>query len=241
MPSTIQSSGGPQPAGTPLAIDPVFQAIRASIRPLEYTLGGPNGKVLGHYRACVATGTTVSIAAAGVLSYLRWTDPNNYFVLQRLQVASYIAATITTSTPVDVAAYVSRGATAAGSAGNAVTMGGANQKNRALMGSSLVSDFRVATTGALTAPTGRVVDANPFAISPLSATFNLTVAGSATFDVLSTDKSFDLYKWDALGQHPIVLSPGAGESIELQEFTAGPVTGGIRFYFTFEWAEVAVF
>lgn len=223
--------------GIQASIDQLRGSQRTSISPLDHADSG--GNLLGHYRAAIATGTTVSIGAAGILAYLHWTDPSRFCVLMRIAVGASLASTITTAVAVDLAAVVSRGWTANGSAGNAVTMGGNNQKNRYTMNPSLVSDFRVATTGALTRGASGTADANPFALTPMAASWNIQNPGTATFNNQCNNTIFDLYKWDAHGQHPIVLTNN--EALELQEFTAGPATGGIRWYFTLEWAEVSGF
>jgi hypothetical protein len=223
--------------GQELAVDPTFLAARVALRPLEYA---SQGTVLGHFRATVITGTTVSIGAKGILSYLRWTA-SSYAVIERLTLNSaYVASTITTGVIVDAAAYIRRGSTAAGSGGNAVTIGGNNQKMRASMGASLVTDMRVATTGALTAPTNGTQDANPIGYTLTPSTFVTTAPVSGTPATATLGIApVDLFKWDALGAHPPVLV--AGESVEFVEYTAGPATGGIAFAMTYEWAEVVLF
>ncbi len=230
--------GGPQQPGVEAIVDPSRGAQRTSISPLDHTYGG---RILGHYRVVAITGTTVSIGAKGVLAYLRWTDGSNFAVVTRASVlASYVASTITTGTVVDAALYVRRSSTAAGSGGGAVTVGGDNQKLRKNMGGTLVTDLRIATTGALTAPTGGTQDANPMGYALLPSTFQTTApASGAPVTATLQFAPIDLYKWDALGQHPIILS--AGDDVEFCEYTAGPTTGGIAFSFLFEWAEVAAF
>jgi hypothetical protein len=217
--------------GQELAVDPVFAALRSSIRPLEYTAGG---LILGHYSAAVTTGTTVSIGAGGIYSYLRWapTSGVGFLALMRVSALAIISSTITTGVPVDLALQIGRGSTAAGSGGNAVTIGGNNQKNRLSMGGSLVTDMRIATTAALTAPTGNTNDANPvgFDVTPLSGQTATTTAPGP---------KIDLYKWDSHGKHPIILQNG--ETAFLNAVTAGPTTGGIKWYFDWEWAEVPAF
>src|SRR5438105_9133167 len=142
MPRTTIVGGGLTQAGPELMVDPSFNAARVALRPLDYA---SLGQVLGHYRCAVATGTTVSVGAAGVYCYLRWTNPQ-YLVLMRISTIQIIAATITSAVTVDLSLNIARGALSAGSGGTAVQMqtGG---KARMTMGNSLVSDFRIATTG----------------------------------------------------------------------------------------------
>ncbi len=50
----------------------------------------------------------------------------------------------------------------------------------------------------------------------------------------------DVYNWNKFGQHPVVLS--TNEGIFLETVTAGPITtGGLKYYFEWSWAEVAIF
>lgn len=233
----LESGTGPgSKIGTEAILDALRGAGRFSLSPLDYS--DLNGNLLGSYRAAGATGTTVSIGAAGILSYLRWSDPTRLAVITRVQVAAYIAATITTAAAVDVALVVSRGSTGAGSGGGVINVAAGMQKMRKVMGDSLVTDARIATTGALTRPTAGTADTSPIVATPLTANFNIQNPGTATFVNGHTSQLIDLYKYEPT-EHPLILSPG--ESLELQEFTAGPVTGGIRFYVTYSWTELAIF
>jgi len=237
----MESGTGPgSKIGTEAIVDSLRGAQRFSNSPLDYS--DPSGNLLGFYRATAITGASVSISAGGILAYLRWSDASRYMALMRIQASVSISGAITAATVVDLGAYVSRGASASGSGGNAVAVTGNNNKSRASMGSSLVADFRVGTTGALTRPTSATADANPFAATALPLQVMTNATGTvATLGVGAGVTVQDLYKWDVNGSHPIILSPGAGESIELQEITAGPTTGSLKWYLTFEWAELAAF
>src|SRR5438132_2192936 len=233
----IESQQNP---GVVLETDPAHRAGRISVRPLDHTT--LQGKVLGHYRVVAVTGTTVSVAAAGVLSYLRWTDPTNFLVLIRCEANIAVPAAITAATVVDLGLFIGRGGSAAGSGGGAINLLGNNQKNRVNMAPSLITDARVATTAALTAPTSRVADAAPIGAAAWAMLSAPTLGSGASTAVAVGAGEYlpiPLYKWDGLGQYPIVLS--ANEDIEAQLITAGPVTGGIKYYITWEWAEVVAF
>jgi hypothetical protein len=220
--------GGTIQVGPELSVSPTFNAAAVCVKPLEY---GNLGQMLGHYRATGITGTTVSISGAGILASLRWADPSRFLVLGRIAVCTLIPSTITTATVVDPAAYIVRGFTTDNSGGTAVALTSGKQRVRSNMASSLVNSLQVATTSAIAAGT-RTPDSAPFAaLSMTMIPDNKTVVSASLW--------YDLYRIDCMGQHPVVLSNNEG--IEIQEVTAGPATGGIRFYFTFEWAEVASF
>lgn len=234
---TLESGTGPgSKLGTEQIIDALRGALRFSLSPVDHS--DVNNNQLGFYRVAGATGTTVSIGAAGILSYLRWSDTSRFLALLRVQVGAYIAATITTAAAVDCALTVSRGSTAAGSGGAALAVSAGMQKMRKSMGDSLVTDCRIATTAALTRPTGGVLDTNPMIVLPMKASFNIQNPGTATFVNGHVDSLVDIYRWDPV-DHPLILHPG--DTAEVQEFTAGPTTGGIRWYVNYSFAELAVF
>lgn len=231
--------GGLLVPGVEAQVDPGHNALRVGVMPLDHT--SPYG-VLGHYRANLITGTTVSLAANSPIASIRWADATRLFVLMRIEASSQVAAAITAATLVDLEAIIARGFTAADSAGTAIVLTGNNQVNRsqgqAAMKPSSVADMRVAATGQLTAGT-RTLDGVGFGFASwqmlsaptLGATANTAVAVGA-----GEDTSRILYKWDGLGQYPITL--GTNEGIILRNSSAGPVTGGIRYAITVEWAEV---
>lgn len=224
--------------GSELLIEPQMQAARTRNVPLDYVFGG---RVMGQYRASFITGTTVSIAAGGILAYMRVDDKTSYVAIQKITAAVAVSAAITVVTLADLAAFIARGSTAAGSGGAALTMG-VNNKKRRVMADSLVSDIRVATTAALTRPTTASPDAQPFAAAcfPLKVSPDIGATAAATCAVGVASPIVELYKADtANGEHPILL--GLNEHLELQEFTAGPVTGGLKWYITIDWAEVAAY
>lgn len=223
--------GGVIQQGVEQVVDPTFNAARVAIRPLDYQ---NLGQFLGHYSVAKNTGTTVSIGAGGTLAYLRWTDSSRYCVPLKVRVSAVVASAISTGTIVDVGLFQGHGSSGAGSGGNSVVPGTTNKARAAIMANSLVTEFRIATTAALTTPTGATVDAQAYAYAHLANSFALTNTFTNCVAPI-----IDLYKADATGEHPIVLS--ANDFLQVQEVTAGPTTGGIQFGFTFEWAEVSVF
>src|SRR5438105_195393 len=138
--------GGLLVPGVEAQVDPSHNALRTSILPLEHA--SPYG-ILGHYRANLITGTTVSLAANAPIASIRWADATRLFVLMRLEATAQVAAAIAAATLVDLEAIVARSFTIADSSGTAIALGGLNQLNRSQgMKSSLVTDMRVSTTPA---------------------------------------------------------------------------------------------
>ena len=241
MPGVVRSGVGlGSKPGVEGVVDAIRGAQRTSLGPIDHS--DLNGNLLGFYRATAITGASVSIGAAGILAYLRWSDLGRYLMLLRVSAAVAISGAITAVTVADLGLYLSRGSTAAGSGGNALTLSGNNAKLRQNMGPTLVTDARVGTTGALTRPTGGTVDSNPIGASAFPLLVPSNATGTAVLGAVGmATPAQDLYKWDALGAHPVILTPGAGETIEVQEITAGPTTGSLKWYLTFEWAELAYF
>jgi len=230
MPQTRIIGGGNIQPGAELTVEPLYGAMRAVARPLDYTWGN---RPLGHFAFAGETGTTAGIAAKGAMFYLRNSDPTALIVVEKIRCSAIIAAAITTGVVVDIGAWVARNSTAAGTGGTLPTLGGNNQRMRISMGTSLVTDLRIATTAALTLPTGAVMDTNPFAAAITQLSFQTTTTAIAGQPIT------DLYDNIAHGAHPVILS--SGEVLVLAPLTAGPVTGGIEWSFEVHWAEVALY
>ena len=96
------------------------------------------------------------------------------------------------------------------------------------MGSPLLAGLWIGTTANVIAGTW-VLDSQGMGSAAMQVT--TTALGSA--DVK------DLYKWDVLGQHPLVYGPNEGWVLRnIQVYPTSLVMTG---YLTFEWAELAVF
>lgn len=226
--------------GTEAVVDPLYGAPRVSLRPVDHQDGVGNN--LGYYAVGIMSGATASIGAAGILASLRWTDPSRFLALLAIRAGYSVLTAVTAATPMDLGAYLSRGATAQATGGNTPTVGVNNMKARTTMGTSLVAsgELRVASASAITRGTTGAADANPFAIANLPPKVSPDIgATAATGLAAGTGRDMqDLWRWDPT-KHPIILA--ANEAIELQQITAGPVTGTVKWYFVFEWAELAAY
>lgn len=210
-------------------VDPTFRAGRVSLRPLEYQT--IQGKILGHYSA-VATNTASAFAAASNQAAFRWGDPTNFCVIQRVWAAVNVVTAVTAQAtgPLQLfiaRQYSARDATAATSV--AFTASGTNRL-RGIMSGSLIGvngNFDVGNVAAGVTGGTKVVDTNPIGFIPLS--------GLVT---IGTSVSGDLYKWDKLGGHPIVLAANEGLLVQNTTLLA---TGTVSLTIGIEWAEVAAF
>jgi hypothetical protein len=238
MPQTQVIGGGLRDPGSPLAVDPSFLAARVALRPLEYA---QVGQVLGHYAVAQVSGATASIAAGGILGSLRWADASRFCVLMGIRAGWAVTGAVTLAAVMDLQATIARAFsvdfTTAATAANLATPANTNKMRQSMGGSLMgVNGPRICTTAVQSGQTA-TVDANPFAatvwVNQPSGNATLTQA------VGVAGQMQDVYNWNKLGQHPVVLS--ANEGVFLQTISAGVVTGTIKYYFEWSWAEVAIF
>lgn len=202
-----------------ITVTPTFGAGNVSLKPIEYG-------AYGHFRVVASTGATVSLTAGDPILSWRWTSTSANAILLRLEVASNISSNITTAVNFDLQAQKATSWTASDSAGTAIS---SPTRGRTTMGASQLGDFRIATTGKLTAGT-RTLDTNAFGFTNLPMTPTITNVGSATFSPI------DLYKWDVTGEHPLLFVANEGFVVTIP--VAANTSGGVRHTFTVEWAEV---
>ena len=217
-------------------------AWRASISPIEWKT---QGEVLGFYAAAQVSGAVASLAAGGNIAGIRWTDLNHQLLLTRIQVGAAVASVATTATVLDAQATIVRGFTQAfGSFNTNLSMAATPNTNkyRVNFGQSLlgVNGPQICTTGAL-AGGSLTADTAPFSMTSFANLVAVTTTGTAVLMPVGAVAApmQDLYKWDNLGTHPIVL--GSGEGLVVQNVTAIPVTGAIKYYVRWEWTEVKGF
>lgn len=211
-------------------VDPTHAAARMSIRPLDWTNSsiGP-GKILGHYRAFGQTSAAAFTNGVN-LGVFRWTDPTNFCVIMRVYATLTVVTAVTAQRTDPLLAFVTRSYTAAdGTNATALTISGQSQAMRRSMGASLMTGNMAVASAAGGASGGTSTkDSNAFGALALNG-----VGG------LGTAVAGDLYKWDQLGQHPIVLSQNEG--LQLQWGATTLATGTITVGFGVDWAEVAAF
>ena len=222
-------------AGTVAEVDgTLFRAQRTRATPIDYG-------ALGHYRVSAVSGILPAVLAAGAVVYsFRWGNTPNLGVLLKLRtrflpLTLFTAATLNDSTSFD--AVVARSFTASHTGGTTLTPTGNNAKCRTSMGTSLITDLRIATTAALAAGT-LTLDAFPFAQSIRKA--NRVNPAAATEETIqpTTDgmeMDFDM----AAGDHPLVFAQNEGFIIRNR--TVWPAAGTGQLMVQCVWAEVASF
>ena len=210
-------------------IDPTYNALRASLRPIEYkpVVGGLIG---GHFRLGCQTGTmTAGIASAAQVFQVWWNSPTKLFLLKLFKVqcatGTGFAAT-TLGCPLEL--IVGHGATSAGSGGTAITLkANQNRMRQDMGGSELASsgEIRVASVGAVTAAGGQVLESS--AIGECMGAPNATLAQSPEMFLFDSKEH---------GDHPLTLV--TGDTLVVR--TLNPAATGTWYAdFTMAWAEVA--
>lgn len=211
-------------------VDPSFQSQRTSVRPLEYApVNGPLG---GHYGIGMMTGLMAAgIASAAQVFQMRWADNTRFFILKKLTVqcstATGFAAT-TVGAPLEL--IIGHGSTASGSGGAAAAPTSISNKMRQNMASTAFltsGEVRIATTAALTAATGQVLEAAP--ISGCMGADNRTLVSTPVMN---------LFEQRDAGDHPLVLNTGDTLVVRTNSPAA---TGTWQAYFTMDWLEVVQF
>jgi hypothetical protein len=208
-----------------LAVDNVFKALRASIRPMD-TAG------LGQYSTGQFTGI-LAAATTGEIFQFRWPDATRVCVIRKVTVSAVVSTTFfAAGVPVQIDLIKSTGWSGQGTGGTAIAVA-ATLKKRSSFGSSLTTsgDIRIATTAALGAGT-KTLEANSLAAvaapGPITASLNGLILPPT-----------DLWESDAsdLG-HPLVLIQNEGFSVRA---VAVPGTGTWTAAVRVDWAEVATF
>lgn len=200
-------------------VDPTRKALRMSPSPIE---------AFGHYSIGVQTGAiAATVAAAGDLFHMYWADSVKNFLLKKLVVGATTGTVYTTLSGLPLELVIAHNASAVGSGGNAVTMNQSNRLRQTFPPSALAAsgEIRYASTAALTAPTGFIVETNALADVP-GAGFSLGTIANQTL-------------WDPYGiDHPLILQKG-----DVLIVRAGPAGGGASgvavLSFSMQWAEIS--
>lgn len=183
-----------------MQVDPSHQAPRVSIRPAEHgSAAGVNG---GHYMVSSITGLMAAgIASLAQVFQVRWADPTKIFVLKKLWVqCSTATGFAATSQGAPLELIIGHGSTANGSSGTAIAPTSVSSKMRSTMATSAFNtsgEIRIATTAALAAATGQVLEAAPIG----------TCTGADNRTLVSTPPMYLFEQRDA-GDHPLVLQTG---------------------------------
>jgi hypothetical protein len=223
---------------TPVIIDPSFGAVRESLRPLEYNYPSAT---LGLYRLAVITSAAQWSANSNVFA-ARWAPaaPNSSALAVLLRLRASLAIAAAGITPVaqrvdPLVAFVARQYTARDTTNaTAITISGHNAKLRTSMGTTLFANIDVASAAAGLSSGTKTVDGNAFGTMQMSA-------GAAFVSIGTGVLTADMYNWQTLGQHPVVLSPNEGILVQWGATALTTTTATALITIEMEWAEVLAF
>jgi len=196
-----------------------YRALIVSQKPVEYG-------ALGIYRKSLLSGTMAAALAANANIYAwRWGDATRLGVVQKVTLDGLVgSATAFTAGFGNVRMMAARSYTASSSGGTGGTLTGNNSKLRTSMGTTLLTDVRIASTAALTAGTF-TADTDPMALVSLS--FGIVVSVQYTGQVV-------LFGEDIGPSQPYVCVQNEGFTLQ----ATVPATGTWQFGVTTTWAEV---
>ena len=203
-------------------VDAQFQALKTSMRPLNYSPGG------GYYRIAknFVVGPGATIAANGGIFSFRWTSATKIALVVFFRWHWVVTTAFTGGQYIDHALYIARSWSSDDTGTNtaALTMTGNNAKKRTSMVTSSAGQILYATSNSFTAGT-RTLDANPLM-------YKGNWGSAQGFEPVEyTSLSIDVDH-----EHPIVLA--TNEGLVLNNITVFPVAGVLQMSVEMAWAEV---
>lgn len=218
MPLQIQGNSGvvADVSGT------LYRSIKVQQMPVDYGS-------LGSYRKSLISGTMAAgLAGNSEIFQFRWTDVTRLCIIQKVLLDGLGgSATAFTAGFAKVDLVPARSWTAAGSGGTAGTITGNNGKMRTAMGTTLVGDIRIASTGALTAGT-KTLDTDAI------GQFTFTIGTGTSIQYAN---NIPLLGEDIGPTPPLVLASNEGFVVR----ATVPATGTWHFGITVVWTELTAY
>lgn len=208
-----------------------FRAVRVTGRPINYGS-------LGMYRLGMHSGTiAAALAANAELFQFRWPDATNLALVYKVSISAGANVAASAAALGSIVMAAARSWSAAGSGGTRAVLTGNINKLRTSMGTSLVNDAGIASTGALTAGTKTIDHAtsNLGAVAFGIGTGAITAATNLSF--LDDVRLFDA---DGEGMHPLIHAQNEGFIIR-NGTVAFPAAMTWVLAVNVVWAEAAAF
>lgn len=184
--------------------------------------------VLGAYRIAVMTGVYSALAAGSILFSARWGDATRAALVTRARLFVNTTTAATVAGMIDRDLVIVRSFSASDAGGNQIILTGNNNKLRSSHGTSLFTDMRIASTGALTPGTG-TADGQALGL--------IGKQGAATEAVGLTIPPEDLFLYNVDSNYAGVLVQNEGVRVRIP--TSMPTTIAQRTSVTLEWLELA--
>src|SRR6266566_8764473 len=185
----IQGNGG-----TNAEVETNTRALRTVVRPIDYGS-------LGIYSVGAASGTmALNLAANSPIYSFRWGNASNLALVRKVLLSAGDTSTAFTAGVFTFNMFIARSFSASDTGGTSILPTSNTGKLRTSMGTTLLTDLRIASTATLTAGT-RTKDGQPCSSvstsDPATAGDNIILPGTAL--------------WDArVGEHPIVFAQNEG-------------------------------
>ena len=206
-----------------------FRAIKVTAMPIEVG-------ALGFYQASMVSGTiAAALAASAVLFAFRWGDATRLAALSSLKVNFKPLTPFTAATLTDFGfdAFTGRAYSASHTGGTAATLTGNSFKTRTSQGTTLLTDMRMATTGALG---GGTVTLDGQALTSSLGYPQRVNPAAATEEVLAAIPVINWSADTANGGHPLIFA--ASEGFVIRNRTVWPAAGTGILQVECRWAEV---
>lgn len=207
-----------------------FRALRVTNRPINYGS-------LGYYRVGALSGTiAAALAANSEVFQWRWSDGTNLGLVYKVQISAGANVAASAAAITGFRMTAARSWSAAGSGGTRLTMTGNNAKLRTSMGTSLVNDVGISSTGALTAGTKTLdaTDLGAVSIGILTGAITVAVNGN----ILNAGDGI-LFDADGEGFHPLVCAQNEGFVVRSGVIFPAAMTWQLGVHCV--WAEAAAF
>lgn len=211
-------------------VDQSYQALRVSLRPLEFNM---QGQVGGHFAMAVTFSNTAGgPAAASQLFSMRWAETKFLYVLKRVMASAATTTAFTTAQAVDLDIIKATSFSVGASGGTAITLPTTSNKARsATMSGSILGtngNMQISSGGALTAGT-QTLDNQPFGYAAVLGSTALATIGQPV----------PLFQQVDAGSHPMIFA--ANEGYVIRNGIALGAAGVVKFGFVIEWVEAPAY
>lgn len=194
---------------------------------MPYSLRPHDPGLLGAYRLSMATGVMAAgLAANSEILQFRWTDATRLCVIHKINFEGMGSIVAFAAGVAMFRATVARAFTVAGTGGAVATITTNNGKMRTSFPTTLLGEFRIATTAALGVGT-KVLDAQDI---------GSTVGGVTAVAGIGIPPD-GLLQPIAGYEHPLILAANEGFVVR----ATVPITGTWTAGFTVSWSEAAVY
>lgn len=193
-------------------------------------IGQNTGGLTGAYRKSMSTGTMAAGLASDSPVFSFRYGGTGYAVIRSVTISAVNAGTAFTAGVGKLELYKATAFTASDSGGTAGTLtAGGGDRLRTSLAVSAVSDFRIASTGALTAGT------RTLGTDPLASTVVAVPATSTNYQMIVPGTT--LYNRAEAGDYPLTLTTSEGFVIQ----ATVPATGTWTATVSVQWDEYAAF